>query len=120
MAGDDLMERSRVPFDRRGAGGSGRGPADRRPPGRGPDERGRSGGNAAIRTVLAAAILIALASPVFLAEPQKIGAPGPGKPAKLSVPGFLGAPPTADIAVTPSTEPWYTIFGTGEVVGFIE
>src|SRR5881409_3205814 len=68
--------------------------------------------------------LIVLGAAGLFAQPKlqttSPGAPGappaPSAPPKLSV----AAPQGGQIAVPPGPEPWYTVFGTGEVIGYIE
>jgi len=68
------------------------------------------------------AALAALAGRTLVAQPQKIAPPAQaGRPPKMAVPPGLAAPPSIGaVVVTPSPEPWYTVFATGEVVGYIE
>ena len=75
-----------------------------------------------IRRLAIAAALACLAIGAFVAQP-KVTLPGPGKPPELT----LTTPnPTATegegatVKVTPGPEPWYTLFTSGEVVGYIE
>jgi hypothetical protein len=53
---------------------------------------------------------------------QKLNLPiqqEPGQPKKVVLPE-APVPETVTAAVVPGPEPWYTVFGTGEVVGYIE
>ena len=76
------------------------------------------------RAVLVAASLLALAVTGLFAQPKvPVGeqpAPAP-QPAPPKIP--VGPPPQAgeaSVKVAPGPEPWYTVFGTGEAIGYIE
>jgi len=63
-----------------------------------------------------AGTLIFAQSPV-LVRPDR----APGRPPQMVVPQT--PPPTGDaapISIVPGPDPWYTLFATGEVVGYIE
>ena len=54
---------------------------------------------------------------------QKLNLPvqqEPGQPKKMVLPEAPPAPEGTAVTVAPAPEPWYTVFGTGEVVGYIE
>jgi hypothetical protein len=76
-----------------------------------------------IRRILIAAALTGLAIGAFVAQP-KVTLPGGGKPPELTLTTPNQAPPTTEgevtARVTPGPEPWYTLFTSGEVVGYIE
>ena len=44
----------------------------------------------------------------------------PGQLKKMVLPEAAAGPGGGAVVVTPGPEPWYTVFGTGEVVGYIE
>jgi len=74
-----------------------------------------------VRVLLTGLTIGLLAIPALLAQ-QRLNLPiqqTPGQPKKMVLPE---APPAEGIAVhvVPGPEPWYTIFSTGEVVGYIE
>jgi len=79
--------------------------------------------NTRIRRITIGALLACLAIGGFVAQP-KITAPVPGKPPSLTLTAPNAPPPTtegeATVKVVPGPEPWYTLFTTGEVVGYIE
>lgn len=69
------------------------------------------------RSLVFGGLLAFLAGAGLFAQP-KVRVPGQSAaPAKLSV--VEATTPTA-VAVSPGPEPWYTVFGTSEVIGFIE
>lgn len=77
-----------------------------------------------IRRFAIAAVLAGLAVGAFIAQP-KVVAPGGGKPPTITLDVPNAATPSqalgsATAKVTPGPEPWYTLFTTGEVVGYIE
>ena len=71
------------------------------------------------------AIVVAmLACGALMAQPTiplRPAGPQAGKPPQMVVP--TAPPPTGDttpVTVPPGPDPWYTLFGTGEVIGYIE
>ena len=74
-----------------------------------------------LRRLLVTAALACLAVGAFIAQP-KLTAPIPGKPPSMTLTDLNapGPPPQTSATVTPGPEPWYTLFTTGEVVGYIE
>ena len=52
-----------------------------------------------------------------MAQPTPEGPKAAVAPPKISV---SEASPTTEVTVRAGPEPWYTVFGTSEVVGFIE
>ena len=73
--------------------------------------------------LLTAALALALAAGgVAAGQPTVTVRQEPGKPPQVVLPVTppppQGEPPSA--TVTPGPDPWYTVFGTGEVVGYIE
>lgn len=68
------------------------------------------------------AILACLAIGAFVAQPKIT--PAPGKPPALTLTMPNQPPPSTEgqvtATVTPGPEPWYTLFTSGEVVGYIE
>ena len=74
-----------------------------------------------VRKMLTGLVLGLLAMYVALAQ-QKLTLPiqqTPGQPKKMVL---AEAPPLegASVHVVPGPEPWYSVFATGEVVGYIE
>ena len=69
------------------------------------------------------AVLACLAVGAFVAQP-KLTVPAPGKPPSMTIAIPNQPSPTAEgqptVTVTSGPEPWYTLFTTGEVVGYIE
>ena len=76
-----------------------------------------------LRRPLVTAALACLAIGAFVAQP-KLTAPAPGTPPSMTLTTPNAPSPTAEgqsnVVVTPGPEPWYTLFTTGEVVGYIE
>lgn len=76
-----------------------------------------------LRRLVIAAALVCAALGVFAAQP-KTPRPDPSAPFKLTLPQPNPPPPALDaqgsVTVTPGPEPWYTLFASGEVVGYIE
>ena len=77
--------------------------------------------NRRMRPVLASLAIGGFAFYAAIAQ-QKLNLPveqKPGEPKKVLLPE---GPPAegAMMSVVPGPEPWYTVFGTGEVVGYIE
>ena len=76
-----------------------------------------------LRRLTVIAALACLAIGAFVAQP-KLTAPTPGKPPSMTLTTTNQPSPTTEgqptAKVTPGPEPWYTLFTTGEVVGYIE
>ena len=77
-----------------------------------------------VRRTLVFVALAGLAVGAFVAQP-KLAPPAPGKPPSMTLTTPNPQAPTgedgqATVTVTPGPEPLYTLFTTGEVVGYIE
>ena len=76
---------------------------------------------ASFRGLPAGMLALTLWSGHAAAQPAAPARPAPGKPPQIVLPG---APTVAgqqrSVKVPPGPEPWFTIFGTSEVVGYIE
>jgi len=76
-----------------------------------------------IRRFVVAGALACLAIGAFIAQP-KVTAPTAGKPPSLTLTTPNPPPPGTEgqttVTVTPGPEPLYTLFTSGEVVGYIE
>jgi hypothetical protein len=76
--------------------------------------------NRRLRLVIFAVALGLLAAGVAVTQP-KVALPKAGKLPEATLTTPLQPPPAEGGAtVTPGPEPWYTLFATGEVVGYIE
>ena len=62
-----------------------------------------------------------MGSSLAIGQP-KLEAPKPaGQLPTMTIPeGQVNNPGTPPVTVQPGPEPWFTLFGTGEVIGYIE
>ena len=67
-------------------------------------------------------IAVSILSASFALGQPKIEAPKtPGPLPTVTLPtGQVNSPEAPPVTIQPGPEPWFTIFGTGEVVGYIE